>query len=129
MGDCWLISTIAATAHHNPNAIRSAISPQCVSPCGAYSVRVYVEGKARYILVDSQIPVQQDGTPTFVQSQDPNELWPVVMEKAFAKWAGGWENLAGGLQNSHTPIGSASACCALAPMFVRLSLLHNSVRS
>ena len=85
-------------------------------------MRVFIEGKARFLLIDSQIPVQQDGTPTFVQSKDPNELWPIVMEKAFAKWAGAWENLAGGLQNSHTPIGwalvSVLAACVVAACMV-----------
>ena len=55
------------------------------------------------------LPVMQGGLPTFVRSLDPNELWPIILEKGFAKWAGSWEEMAGGLQNSHTPIGTMRA--------------------
>ena len=37
----------------------------------------------------------------------------MVIEKAFAKWAGCWQNLRGGMQNERTPIGTARAVRAL----------------
>ena len=41
--------------------------------------------KSYFVLVDDFIPVNQDDQPVFGTSRDPNEIWFMLFEKAFAK--------------------------------------------
>lgn len=37
------------------------------------------------VVIDDYIPCDAMGTPLFARSTDPNELWPLLVEKAYAK--------------------------------------------
>jgi hypothetical protein len=37
------------------------------------------------VVIDDFIPCDAMGTPLFARSSDPNELWPLLVEKAYAK--------------------------------------------
>jgi len=86
VGDCWLISVIASLAC-TPAHLKGLIYPQEYNPHGAYAVRLYSATAKEWvwIIVDDHVPVGADGRPCFMAAQDPNEFWPVILEKAFAK--------------------------------------------
>ena len=106
VGDCWLMSALSSTASQRPELIPMCFNPsEGISPCGAYSVRLFVDGKPVFLLIDDRIPCAVREEPIFGRSTQEGELWPSLLEKAFAKWAGCYNLLRGGLQNSVTPIG------------------------
>lgn len=86
VGDCWLISVIASLACR-PKHLKELFYPQTVNPYGAYAVRMYsfVKEMWVWVIVDDYIPVGEDDRPYFMNAQDPRELWPALLEKAFAK--------------------------------------------
>mmetsp|Transcript_75016 Transcript_75016/g.223574 ORF Transcript_75016/g.223574 Transcript_75016/m.223574 type:complete len:718 (-) Transcript_75016:50-2203(-) len=86
VGDCWLISVIASLACV-PKHVKQLIYPQEVSKYGAYAVRLFsaVRSEWLWVVVDDRIPLGPSRRPYFMSAQDPNELWPVLLEKAFAK--------------------------------------------
>ncbi len=45
------------------------------------------------MFVDDLIPCDALGRPLFARSKDPNELWPLLLEKAYAKCHGCYEAL------------------------------------
>jgi len=96
-GNSRLMSIIAAVAAKYPEIIQNAINPIDVSPEGVYSVRLCVDGQMRYILVDDMFPCDRDKDGTFrpvgARSRERRELWPLILEKALAKWVGCYENL------------------------------------
>ncbi|CAD7971273.1 unnamed protein product [Amoebophrya sp. A120] len=114
VGDCWLTSILAACAYReDPEFVKRAITH--VPEFGVFTFRIVVEGQIRWLLLDDRIPVDRGNiaNPKFVSSATQGELWPVLIEKAFAKWAGCYQNLRGGMQNIITPIGSTKAMEAL----------------
>jgi len=114
VGDCWLTSILAACAYReDPEFVRRSIEHS--AEFGVFTFKIVVEGQYRWILLDDRIPVERGNVsnPKFVSSATQGELWPVLVEKAFAKWAGCYQNLRGGMQNIITPIGSTKAMEAL----------------
>lgn len=64
---------------------------------GGYCVRFYDDsGSEEHVIVDDHIPVDQEGRPAFVASKDVGELWPVIIEKAYAKMNESYQNIEAG---------------------------------
>ncbi len=96
LGDCYFLSALAATAKNTPSAITSMF---IVNGDGTYTVRFYTTGgKADYVTVNSQLPVDQYGRFVFADMGDfanskTNVLWIALAEKAYVEWhATGLEN-------------------------------------
>lgn len=94
-GDCFLIASMAAVANASPATIEKAISYNAEK--GSYTVRFYEEeGRNRYkpvdIEVDAWLPTAADNRkdPSYAGDQG-GKLWPAILEKAYAKWKGGYD--------------------------------------
>jgi hypothetical protein len=63
-------------------------------------VRFYRDGEEEYVVVDDFFPVMKDeqGKPkwAFVSGLDGEELWPMVIEKAYAKFYGSYSSIEAG---------------------------------
>ncbi|KPI82880.1 putative calpain-like cysteine peptidase putative cysteine peptidase Clan CA family C2 [Leptomonas seymouri] len=101
LGDCWLMCALATQAE-NPTAImqlfrhpKGADLARRERAIGAYRVSFNKNGLWRSIVVDDYFPVVA-GVPTFAHSDDPCELWPAVLEKAFAKLHGSYAMIQSG---------------------------------
>lgn len=88
IGDCWMLSTLSATADRSPNAIR-----QTVADLGDQTYAVELGG--RYYRVDADLPVNSttvtDGRYDlkFAKQGVLNSLWVPVVEKAYAQFRTG----------------------------------------
>jgi len=103
LGDCWLLAAMACLAEHH-GAIHAIFRSKERDPRGKYKLRLYdgVEKEWHNIVIDDYIPCNakawaKDQTikPLFTQPNG-NELWAVLLEKAFAKFCGSYANLEGG---------------------------------
>lgn len=56
-------------------------------------VRFYKFLKQVYIVIDDQLPVDNYDNFVFAKSEDPEEIWPGIIEKAYAKLYGGYYNI------------------------------------
>jgi len=103
LGDCWLLAAIACLAEHK-GAINAIFRSKERNPRGKYRLRLYdgVKEKWENIVLDDFIPCdklayERDGTckPLFA---DPNgnELYVMLLEKAFAKFCGSFAAIEGG---------------------------------
>ncbi|GIX61555.1 calpain family cysteine protease domain-containing protein [Babesia caballi] len=61
----------------------------------AIGVKLYFNGSARCVLVDDWIPVRADGRMLCAHSDNPNECWVTILEKAFVKLNGGRYTIGG----------------------------------
>lgn len=97
LGDCWLISAIAVVAEY-PDAIQSIIQPASLALDGQYTVTLYShESKApKEIVIDDRLPTTTEDSCAMVQMSHDGEIWPCILEKAFAVLAGSYQNLDGG---------------------------------
>lgn len=103
LGDCWLLAAMACMAEHQ-GAILSLFITRERDPRGKYRIRLFDGqwGQWRVFVIDDLIPCKrqdweskQKAAPLFSQ---PNgeELWAILLEKAFAKLCGSFAALEGG---------------------------------
>jgi len=48
------------------------------------------------VIIDDKFPVDKNGNWSFGQAVDKDELWPLILEKAYAKLYGGYQSIIGG---------------------------------
>ncbi|EGD74963.1 hypothetical protein PTSG_07188 [Salpingoeca rosetta] len=97
VGDCWLLAALASLAEY-PQAIRHIFVQKEHSGRGKYKLRFWDVGKQQWIhvTVDDFIPVKKGTTTPYFSRPKGNELWVFLIEKAFAKYVGGYAYLDGG---------------------------------
>ena len=94
IGDCYLIAAMQSLTLHDPDAIDRLIK---ANSNGTYTVS-FADGSQ--VVVSPDLPVDNDGRLAFAKNgSGPTELWPMVLEKAYATRHGGWGNIVGGNQN------------------------------
>jgi len=103
LGNCWLLAAIACLAEHR-GAINSVFRSKERNPRGKYRLRLYdgVQEKWENIIIDDYIPCDKDryerdgvAKPVFSQPNG-NELYAMLLEKAFAKFCGSYADTEGG---------------------------------
>lgn len=93
IGNCWYCEAVAALAGR-PELVQRLFYPQHYSPYGVYAIRHFDEGEWKYVVVDDYIPTR-NGRAHFAHSQNSNEIWVMLLEKAFAKVFGSYRELVG----------------------------------
>eukprot|EP00928_Gymnodinium_smaydae_P029161 TRINITY_DN22037_c0_g1_i1.p1 TRINITY_DN22037_c0_g1~~TRINITY_DN22037_c0_g1_i1.p1 ORF type:complete len:741 (+),score=128.12 TRINITY_DN22037_c0_g1_i1:44-2224(+) len=101
LGDCWLMAA-CATLSERPEVLQQAFSTKHYDPRGKYCFRLWNQIKDKPgtkwvdIVIDEYIPVYP-GTlkPKFAKTHC-NEMWVLLLEKAFAKMYGSYSELDGG---------------------------------
>lgn len=104
LGDCYLLTGMAAVARADPNAIARLIKD---NGDGTYNVTLHLRAsptarpKPKVVTVDGRLPAKAAGTkPLYAQPGDQNaqktELWPALIEKALAQVKGSYEKISGG---------------------------------
>lgn len=97
LGDCWLLAAFAALTE-KPFLIQNAFVTRSFNPRGKYIIRLFDTGEKKFknIEVDDYVPCDsRSGLPKY-QKLNSNEMWPLLLEKAFAKFRGGYDKIEGG---------------------------------
>lgn len=101
IGDCWLIAALACVAER-PEILQQVIGTKTVDPRGKYTFYLWNQiknqkgNKWEQIVIDDYIPVDpKSNRPKFAQAHG-NEIWAMLIEKAFAKMYGSYSALEGG---------------------------------
>ncbi len=108
LADCFLMSAIGAISQQNPSIIENAVVD---NGDGTYTVTFYEPNPHAFwevwaddyrtvrVTVTDEFPTR-DGNPIFAQpgdgTGDHRELWPMIVEKAYAQWKGGYDDIANG---------------------------------
>eukprot|EP00752_Nemacystus_decipiens_P009768 g8724.t1 len=92
LADQWLLSAIGILTGH-PHLLRSLFLPTRQEAVGRYCVRLFKEANWINIFVDNLIACNASGDALFCRGQEGHELWSSLLEKAFAKAHGCYENL------------------------------------
>jgi hypothetical protein len=113
IGDCYLIAAMGAVAASNPGVIEDMISYDDAT--GLFTVTFQEmqrdrSFKAHVEVVDTFMPTRAGGganRTAFAMSDkafDPNTqaMWPMIIEKAYAQWQGGYHVLDEGGSSSKT---------------------------
>jgi len=94
IGNCWFLSSISALAQKR-KLIKRVLMPQYnnqpeAGEGGIYRFRFYHMGEWMDIIIDDQLPKRYAAKPT------DGEFWVPLLEKAYAKFFGGYKNTIGG---------------------------------
>lgn len=108
LGDCYLIAALGALAVQEPSILEDAIVD---NGDGTYTVTFHEpnphpawqlwasDWREVQITVTDEFPVR-DGAPIFARpgdgSGDHRELWAMLLEKAYAQWKGGYDEIGDG---------------------------------
>ncbi|MCH2043753.1 MAG: C2 family cysteine protease [Saprospiraceae bacterium] len=97
IGDCYFMSAVAAVAKTNPEAIKKLIKTK---GDGSYDVTLYAKGdrlalKPTIINVKPDFVTDENGNPIYADKGD-KELWVMLLEKAYAKMHGGYDDIGEG---------------------------------
>ncbi len=98
LGDCYLMAAMGSVAQANPEAVKNAIKGP--DKDGNYTVSFHEKGlfgtKKVDIKVTPDLPVDSNGNPVYAKTHEDGgkkELWPALIEKAYAQWNGGYQNI------------------------------------
>lgn len=101
LGDCWLLCAMSALAER-PGEIQKMFvmddgsgAVQTRNEHGVYKVRLCKNGEWQFVRLDDYFPCFPEAGPVYSKSHG-NELWVLLLEKAFAKLHGSYDALRGG---------------------------------
>ena len=97
-GDCWMMASLAALASKDPEAIKRMIKD---NGNGTYTVTFKEKVLPFETYVDKKFTVTAGfpsslSKPGDVNSKGQGEIWAQVIEKAYAKYKGGYDKIEGG---------------------------------
>ncbi|KAL4452901.1 hypothetical protein ABPG74_002466 [Tetrahymena malaccensis] len=87
--NCYLLSSISCLAER-PNRIAKIFKSRLISRYGQYSVFLYVNGEQREVIIDDLFPVSHQTGQFLFGGQLKQDLWILLVEKAWAKIHGGY---------------------------------------
>ncbi|XP_023116948.2 calpain-2 catalytic subunit-like [Amphiprion ocellaris] len=97
VGNCWFLASIGALTFQD--YILGQVVPLEQSfdddYCGLFHFRFWRFGRWVDVVIDDKLPTI-NGRLIFVHSTDPNEFWPALLEKAYAKVCGSYSDMNAG---------------------------------
>lgn len=94
LSDCYFLATLGAAAQ-DPEHISGRFYSNEKNSAGVYLVSLYVNGLAQWVLLDDYLPTKYN-KPCFAHSDREGELWPCLLEKAWAKLHGSYARVESG---------------------------------
>jgi calpain-15 len=97
LGDCWFMCALASLAER-PALVERLFITKEAQENGVYRIKLCKNGEWVTVTIDDYFPCYPEGGPIFSRAHG-NELWVLLLEKAYAKLHGNYFLLRGGYAN------------------------------
>jgi calpain-15 len=94
LGNCYFLSALACLAEY-PNLIQRLFEYADIET-GYFLIWLCIDGAWKLYEIDGNIVVNPQGDQPYFTRSKQGELWVVLIEKAYAKAYGSFENIIGG---------------------------------
>jgi len=85
LANCYFLSAISAIAEKPERINKLFLNGEKVNSAGCYTMRLCINGQFRNVTVDDQFPYNPITQKTAFSKGKENELWVLLLEKAWAK--------------------------------------------
>ena len=106
LGDCYFLSALSVLGNdrivdlfacQKDSKHENEADPNHWKKIGAFMLTFHKNGEFQYIIVDDWLPMKHDNTPAFTMGgTDGLEMWPAILEKAYAKLYGSYAAIESG---------------------------------
>lgn len=96
LGDCWLMTSLCSLANH-PQFITRIFENQEYNQQNFYRLKICKDGEWQNVTIDDLIPCKSSTKKPIFSQNNGNELWVIILEKAYAKLFGSYLALKGGM--------------------------------
>ena len=90
-----MLSSLSALAER-PNLVMRLFHKDVVTTQGVYGIWICENGEWRNVIIDDYFPCKNEYTGPAFSRANGNELWVLLIEKAYAKVYGSYEIIEGG---------------------------------
>lgn len=96
VGNCWLVAAFASASEF-PHMIRHMFLTKEYNPRGLYKIRIFNPQLNHWVIVtvDDRIPCKKGTRSPRFMKPNGNELWAIILEKAYAKYCGSYAAIEG----------------------------------
>ena len=95
LGDCYFMTPIANLCKF-PNIIKNMFLQSTKNENGFYEIKFYIDGRRQIVIIDDYIPAYKSNKKPCFAKPNENEIWVLLLEKAWAKINGGYANIISG---------------------------------
>lgn len=96
LGDCWYLASLAAMAEF-PKLVEACFAKTEYNDLGVYEILCFKNGMQTSVIVDDLFPCDPESGKPCYSHVEGNELWVLLLEKAWAKLHGTYERIEGGI--------------------------------
>ena len=100
LGDCWFLAGCTSVVLHPQlfeNVVPAGQTFDAPDYAGIFCFNFWYYGHWVNVVIDDKLPVDRMGRLMFCcNNRKPNEFWSALLEKAYAKLVGNYQNLNGG---------------------------------
>jgi len=96
IGNCYFMASISALTE-NPQIIAEIFRHHDVNSNGYYEICLKIDGLWNVVILDDFIPCSKRSKRPIFANPKGNELWAILLEKAWAKINGGYINTVAGM--------------------------------
>lgn len=98
LGDCYFLSAVAALTEF-PYLITQIFRSNFSISYGYFEIVLFIDGEWQIVILDDYLPVYKSNGSLCFSKANGNELWVVLLEKAWAKVNSGYRNIIAGYEN------------------------------
>ena len=95
LGDCYFITSVANLCKF-PDKLKKMFKQKTKNEKGFYEIELCIDGKKQIVIVDDYLPAYKNTKQACYAKPIKNQIWVMLLEKAWAKVNGGYLNIIAG---------------------------------